>query len=67
MIDQFGWVIKWAPVGVPNGADRKDGPYMTTSIYVMGGNPVRTVLTVYCTDRLLGPTVRPHWSWDKGD
>ena len=31
MNDQFGWVIKWATVGISNGIDRKDGPYGTAS------------------------------------
>ena len=34
MSGQFGWVIKWALVGIPNRADRKDSPYRTASIYV---------------------------------
>ena len=35
MSRQFGWVIKWAPVGIPNDADRQDGPYKTAShIYI---------------------------------
>ena len=33
MSDQFEWVIRWAPVGVLNSMDHKDGPYRNTHIY----------------------------------
>ena len=29
----------------------------------MGVGPIRTVFTVYCADRLLGPTMRPQWAF----
>ena len=32
----------------------------------MGTDPVRTVLTTYDADCIVGPTVRPHLSWDRG-
>ena len=32
----------------------------------MGTGPMRSVLTTYGADRLVGPIVRPHWSWDIG-
>ena len=35
-------------------------------IYIYGTGPVRTVFTTYGADRLLGPTLRPQWSWDRG-
>lgn len=33
----------------------------------MGTSLIRTILTVLSADRLMGPTVRPHWSWVGGE
>ena len=36
-------------------------------LYIYGTGPVRRVLIVLGADCLVGPNVRPHWSWDGGE